>query len=585
MRRFLPFLLALGCASSPDVEEKKVSEKISDEDRDAILDAPVKIERSKVAAANLARLELPDTPNTPAREIDGELDDWDRKLFRIFDKKTSIESGERFWRGPRDLAMRIAADSDQGYLYLAVDVKDDEVIAGDNETVVDAIVVTIRDPSLDRFVRAVPQSAKIQDMVKAETKLIFFPDGRYGRYDSSDPLPDNMGVISIQENDEGWRLELALQIEAFEQVSSIPLETVAFRVDLLDGDEADRPGTQTVFSMLPDRGNDEPRMALFNTAGLLPHFEVNEAPPRKNAIGTWVAEEQTWNFTAFERVPEIWVTIDDRKAFEEAVRASESVNDLCQVARKDVQLVETYASRGGGFRAGLLVCGDREVRGSCPKNSKTDVFWLMLNQNGGSWLVEKAIKVFPESLNQCATKAVEDEEFYFGFSMFPLDMIDHYTWAVGWEKTQKASQYDYAAEGLTIIQTELSNPVIGSVLSDEKRSERNERVKTVSKVYLSYVDDDGHWDICSVEDALEQSCAGVDQGCKTYEHGKQILTTTQLYNPKTRRFERYELSKHPGCNADFDFSEREGFLLMQSPGRIGFLPSPSMEEGENLQLF
>jgi hypothetical protein len=99
------------------------------------------------------------------------------------------------------------------------------------------------------------------------------------------------------------------------------------------------------------------------------------------------------------------------------------------------------------------------------------------------------------------------------------------------------------------------------------------------------VDDDGHWDLCSVEDALEQGCAGVDQGCKTYEHGKQILTTTQLYNPKTRRFERYELSKHPGCNADFDFSEREGFLLMQSPGRIGFLPSPSMEEGESLQLF
>jgi len=578
----LMMLVGFGCGGAPPVEERP---PISKDDRDSILDAPVKIDRAQAAAANLARMELPETPEGPSRDINGELSDWDPKAFRTFDKKSHVESGERFWRGARDASMRVAVDSDAGYLYFAIDVTDDVVLAGDPETVIDAVVLTIRDPNLDRFVRTVPESARLQDLVKAETSLIFFPDGRYQRYDSDEVLPDNMGVIAINERKGGYVIELALQIEAFEQVGAIPLETIAFRVDLYDGDEEDRPGTQTVFSMLPDRGADDPRMALFQTVGLLPHYEVEDGPPRKNAIGSWVAADNAWNFTSFERVPTIWLTIDDARSFDDAVRKSESVNEVCRVSRKDVKLVETYESRGGGFRAGLLVCGDRPVRGKCPANSKTDVFWLMLKQHGGQWLVEKSISVFAEPLAQCAFESASGEEFYSQFSMFPMDMIDNYTWAVGWNRQQSQRGYDRSATGISVIHTELSNPIIGSALTEEKRSVSESRTKTVSKVYLAFVDDDGHYDFCAIEDAMEQHCSGVDVNCQTHEHGKQILTTTQLYNPRTRRFERYELSKHPGCNADFDFSKREGFLLLQSPGRIGFLPSPSMEEGEGLKLF
>lgn len=587
-RIFTPFLVPMfligACATPAPVVTEDDSEARLRE-RDAILDAPVKVERSKVAAANVARMELPETPAGPAREINGDLSDWDKKAFRKFDKKSHVESGERFWSGAKDASLAIAVDSDSGYLYLAVDVTDDVVIAGDAETVVDAIVVTIRDPNLDRFVRTVPESARLQDLIKAETSLIFFPDGRYRRNDSDDVLPNNMGVISIQERKGGYVLELALQIEAFEQVGSIPLETIAFRVDVLDGDEEDRAGTQTVISMLPDRDNDDPRMALFETQGLLPHYAMGEGPPRKNAIGSWLVTEETWDFTAFERVPELWVTIDDAKAFEEAIRQSDSLNDVCRVARKDVRLLETYQSRGGGFRAGLLICGDRPVKGKCPANSKTEVFWMMMKQVQGQWRVEGAVGVFEKPLEQCAYQSTAEGTLHSGFSMFPMDMVDHNTWAVGWTKQREERGLSASSSGITIINTELANPVIGSAITDEKMSVSDSRSKTTAKVYVTYVDDDEFLDICQVEDVLEQHCTGVDSGCQTYERGRKVMTTIHMYNPRLRRFERYELSKHPGCNAEYDFAKREGFLLLQTPGRIGFLPSPSMDEGDALKLF
>lgn len=588
MKRYLPiFLLPVmmgACTTVAPVVTEDDSAK-REKERDAILDAPVKVERSKVAAANVARMELPETPKGPAREINGDLSDWDKKSFRKFDKKSHVESGERFWSGARDASMAVAMDSDSGYLYLAVDVTDDAVIAGDAETVVDGIIVTIRDPNLDRFVQTVPESARLQDLVKAETSLIFFPDGRYRRNDSDEVLPNNMGVISIQERPGGYVLELALQIEAFEQVGSIPLETIAFRVDLLDGDEEDRAGTQTVVSMLPDRDNDDPRMALFQTQGLLPHYALGEGPPRKNAIGSWLAAEEMWDFTSFERVPELWVTIDDAKTFEEAIRESESLNDMCRVARKDVRLLETYQSRGGGFRAGLLICGDRPVKGKCPDNSKTDVFWMMMKQKNGQWQVEGAISIFEEPLEQCAYQSNAEGTLHSGFSMFPMDMVDHNTWAVGWTKQREERGLSASASGITIINTELAKPIVGSAITAEKVSVSDSRTKTAAKVYITNVDDDEHLDICQVENVLEQHCTGVDSGCETYERGRKVLTTIQMYNPRIRRFERYELSKHPGCNSDFDFAEREGFLLLQTPGRIGFLPSPAMDEGDALKLF
>lgn len=576
------------CASAP-VEKKVVErEKASAEDIDDILDAPVEgaSKRPMAAAAELQRMELPETPSAPSRDVDGAAEDWEKKSIRIFKDKGQVESGERFWTGAGDLSFRVGVHADAGYLYFLVDVTDDRVLSNDDDGVTDGVVLTIRDPNLDNLVKSAPENMRLQEMVKAETSLVFLPDGRFRRYRSDEGLPDNMGVVAVAEKKNGYVVEIAFQIEAFEQVAAIPLQDIAFRVDVLDGDEAEREGTQTVMSTLPDRGNDDPRMAIYPVGGLLPHYPVSAAPPRKNAIGSWQVEDKAWAFRPFEVVSRLWVTVDDARAFEEALRSSDVLKELCKSSRKDVRLIDSYQSRGGGYRAGLVLCGDRAVNGKCPEGSRSELFWVMLKPKGEAWKLETVVSAFDEELTQCATAASGEEPFYHRFSLFPMDMVNDATWAVGWTRTAISPGLDEEKTGISILNVSKTQAFAGSAVTNEKRSTSDQRVRTAARVYLTRVDDDEHLDLCQIEDYHEQYCSGLDRGCKTMEHGRSVMTTVQLYNPRTKRFEKYELSKHPGCPADLDFTEREGYLLLQTKGRVGFLPSPKLdEEVEGLDIF
>jgi len=591
MLRLAPLLflsLLLGCGSTSKVVERPEDESITDEDIDDILDAPTDaVKRSpKVAAAELQRMELPPTPDSPSLDIDGSTEDWDKKSIRTFKDRSLIESGDRFWNGSKDLSFRVGVRSDPGYLYFVVDVTDDKVLTDDSDELTDGVVLTIRDPNLDNLIKSTPANLRMRDLVKAETSLVFMPDGRFRRYHSEEELPDNMGVVAVAEKKGGYIVEIAFQIEAFEQVSSIPLQDIAFRVEVLDGDEADREGTQTVMSMLPDRGNDDPRMAIYGVDGLLPHYEVDKAPPRKNAIGSWQVRKKAWEFVPFEVVSKLWVTVDDASAFEGALRDSNVLKELCKSSRKDVRLIDSYQSRGGGYRTGLILCGDREVKGKCPDASITDLFWVMLKPDNGSWRLEKAVQAFDAPLTQCATGPAGEQPYYHRFSLFPMDMIDSNTWAVGWTRTTVSPGLDEESTGISILNVDKTRASAGSAITNEKRSTVDERTRTTARVYLTRVDKDKYLDLCQIEDYHEQVCTGLDRGCQTAEHGRSILTTVQLYNPRLGRFERYELSKHPGCPSDFDFTKNDGYLLLQTRGRVGFLPSPSSEEDvEDLDVF
>lgn len=584
---WLVFGLLVGCATPPKVVEPD-RDRITKEDVDDLLDAPVdaSVRNPKTAAAEVQRMELPDTPDAPSRDIDGSTEDWEKKSIRVFTRKNFVESGERFWTGAKDLSFRVGVASDPGYLYFVVDVTDDKVISNDDDDLTDGVVLTIRDPNLDNLIKSAPASLKLRDLVKAETSLVFLPDGRYRRYRSDEDLPDNMGIVAVAEKKNGYIVEIGFQIEAFEQVSAIPLQDIAFRVDVVDGDDVEREGSQTIMSTLPDRGNDDPRMAIYGVKGLLPHYLVSKAPPRKNAIGSWQVTDKAWEFVPFEVVSKLWVTVDDASAFESALRESDALKEICKTARKDVRLIDSYQSRGGGFRAGLVLCGDRMVNNHCPRASHTELFWVMLKPTGGAWRMERAVPVFDEPLTQCATGPAPEETYYHRFSLFPMDMINSATWAVGWTRSTVAPGLDEEAMGISILNVEKDRPFAGSAITYEKRSTSDLRARTTAQVYLTKVDDDDSLDLCQIEDFHEQYCAGVDRGCKTHEHGRTILTTVQLYNSRTSRFERYELSKHPGCPADFDFSENAGYLLLQTRGRVGFLPSPaSNEDVENLDIF
>ena len=583
----LLIILLLGSCAAPPKQTKVERERLSDEDIDDILDEPVDVDRTpKTAAAERQRMELPPTPDAPSRDIDGSPEDWSKKDLRVFSSKGQVESGDRFWSGSKDLSFRVGVSADGGYLYFLVDVTDDRVLSNDDDGLTDGVVLTIRDPNLDNLVKSAPAGLKLRDLVKAETSLVFLPDGRYRRYRSDAELPDNMGVVAVAEKKNGYVVEIGFQIEAFEQVSSIPLQDIAFRVDVLDGDEEDREGTQTVMSTLPDRGNDDPRMAIFPVGGLLPHYEVDTAPPRKNAIGSWEVRDKAWDFVPFEVVSKLWVTVDDAKAFEQALRESDTLKELCKSSRKDVRLIDSYQSRGGGYRAGLVLCGDRDVKGKCPQGSISELFWVMLKPSGGDWRLEKAVPAFDAPLPQCATMAAPEQPYYHRFSLFPMDMISSATWAVGWTHSTVSPGLDEESIGISILNVDKDRAYSGSALTYEKRSTADQRVRTTARVYLTKVDKDDYLDLCQIEDYHEQYCTGVDRGCRTEEHGRSILTTVQMYNPRTARFDRFELSKHPGCPADLDFTKREGYLLLQTRGRVGFLPSPaSSDDTDQLNIF
>lgn len=161
-------------------------------------------------------------------------------------------------------------------------------------------------------------------------------------------------------------------------------------------------------------------------------------------------------------------------------------------------------------------------------------------------------------------------------------------WAVGWTRRTRQPGLLEDTNGITILNTRRRKPLSGSAVTKEWRSTSEDRSRLDAKVYLAYVDDDEHLDLCQVETLHEQICQGVDRGCVTQQHGSTILSTTQLYNPSTHLFERYEMSKHKGCNAEFDFAKRDGFLLMQTQGRVGFLPSPlrlNEDEDDSLDLY
>jgi hypothetical protein len=561
---------------------KPQPDAIEDEETAAdILDAPVP-ERDRPrpkASLDEAMMLLPETPDEPSRTIDAKTDDWKTGAFRRFETKASVESGRTYWNGRSDASFRVGVDADEGFLYFLIQVKDDHVVdAPQGEDPTDGVIVWLRDPGLDTLGKALPANVGLGEYVDPETAFIIFPNGRVETWGGTGTLDFNEVMLhEVDRRANGYQVEVALKVETFEEISEIPLSEVAFRVELLDGDEPDRPGYQTKMSTLPDQGDDAPRMATYAVGGLLPHAEVGAPPPRANAIGRWKVEDGKWNFVSFEVVPKYWATLEDAPGFEEALLESDALDDLCRTSRKDIHLVEAYQSRGGSFRTGLVLCGERAVKGRCPSNAKSNVFLVTLRpeaEGSDVWRVEQSINVFDETLNQCTYDDVRGSEFYSKFALFPLDVLSSTVWAVGWTRTIKDRGQDEEAYGVTLLNTKYDAPHLGTTKTRERRSYSDERIIGKSSVYLTYVDDDDNVDICQIEDYVEQACTGVDRGCRTYEHGKTVLTHIQMWSPKRRKFERYELSKHRGCNSSFDFSEAKGFLILQLKNRIGLLPSP-----------
>lgn len=576
--------LSVGCStsSSQDVDPFGAADEA---DPNAVLDAPIRPRQPKKAKArqgersatvDQAKLMLPLPAAEMSKTIDGKFDEWNRRKTRPFGGTRNIAAGEEFWNGDKDAGFRVGIDSDEGYIYFSIAVQDEKVIDAESKDIMsDGVIIWVQDPKLQTVIESLPDGMAEDGGIGSEVAILFTPDGQFWRYDRPDGPLHRAGITArTEKTDNGYNVEVALALGVLGQVATLPTEAVAFRVELVDGDEAARRGEQTRMSMLPDTTG--PRFARYEVGGWLPFASAIGQPPRQGSLGRWVLGGDAWRYKSFEVVPNHWLVLQETQAFENTLNEAEVFDKLCPQATNERRLIEAYQSTRGTLRAGLFFCGARAPKNRCPKDGQTKLYWVNLQRSGEDWTLARYSQVTEKPLPQCAGAPQPGGEFYSGFSLLPLEMLGPTVWGIGWEKTYSDSRERSRVEGVWFANPELKSPFMGTAISERKESSPRARTLSKSHVYLALVDDIRGLDICEVERIEEQQCNRLDVGCITEEHGKSVQVHVKLWSPHKQRFETYLQTKHRGCSpTTFDFNTRRGFMLLTEPGRLGALASPA----------
>ncbi len=572
-------LASSGCSTSKDAQGINPFEVADEEDEADFLDDPVDRDEANYSSRSTGGDDsvfvLPDPPEQMSKSIDGRVDDWSEGGARAFDGAKSVAEGSQFWTGRDDASFRVGVDADPGRVYFRVDVRDDQVIDAESADVMaDGIILWLRDPKLDDIVDSLPEGVAEQLDIQPEMAILFTPDGQFWRYDEPDAGLHRAGIDAVtRKMKNGYRLEVGLTLDVLGQVARLPTEDIAFRVELMDGDEPDRRGEQTRMSMLPDE--DGPRFALYNVGGWIPYQEAYGNPPRPGALGRWVLDDGKWSFDSFEVVSTRWNAMADVAAFEEALADSEVLRDICPEAKNEQEIVEAYESRSGRHRAGLLLCGARAPGGRCPTDAQTSLYWVHLRPEGQTWRLASHNQVTDRPLPQCAGAPRPGNAHYGEFSLVPLEMLGTSTWGIGWTKWQNSRTEEREQTGIWFVNPRSKRPMLGEAQSTSVHASPYERTRASSEVYLARVDDQEGLDICEVERIVDEECSGMNRGCHADEHDKSVRINIKMWQPDKGRFERYLMTKHRRCNAGFDFSKRKGFMLLHQGDRLGILPSPA----------
>jgi hypothetical protein len=568
---------ALAACSTSKSQGVSAFELADEPEESDLLDEPVDPSKTRRQAGgddDGFALMLPEPPAEMSKTIDGRADDWKASKARVYDGDEHVVSGRQFRSGRDDASFRVSVDSDLGRVYFLIEVRDDVVIdAGSEDTIADGVVLWLRDPKLNEVVKSLPAGARRDRNVEPEIGILFTPDGLFERYDRPDGSLYRTGIEAAERKlKNGYRLEIALSLGVLGQVASLPTEEVAFRVELIDGDEADRRGEQTRMSMFPDQSG--PQFALYDVGGWLPYEGTRGHAPKMGTLGRWKLDEGAWSFDSFEVVPTHWVVVQETTSFEQALTDSEVLSELCPAARTERRLVQGYQSRSGRHRAGLVTCATRAPGGRCPKDGATHLYWVRLEPTDAGWRLAEHVEVTDEPLEQCADTPGPSGDLYGDFSLLPMEMLGSAVWGVGWSMEFAERHEELVEKGIWFVNPLADTPIVGEANTQRVHATTDERRRSNSKVYLTPVDDVKGLDVCRVEHVEQQYCRGLNRNCTTGEHGEAVHTHIETWVPEERRFEPYLLTKHKRCNARFDFDERKGFLLINETGRLGAIPSP-----------
>lgn len=503
------------------------------------------------------------------KQIDGDISDWKAPKFKSFRSKEDIESGKELWDGPKDLSVEVAFESDKGWVYFFVRVTDETIIPGIDEQHVDGLRFTIADPSLSTLIGSAP-----------ETIFTVLADGRV--------LDKNGDMLSIveaatDESEKGYVAEIAFPLEAFKTISKMPLSEFSFRIEVLDGDDKKHPDVQTIIATNIKKHRKRRRRVERPGIGrsfakasisLFPTQPIVSAMPRRNALGIWNFDAGQWSFDSDEVVPKLWTPVLNLENFEKELRASKGFSSACNLARNEFNLIDAYTSSGGGFRAGLILCGTRSSRSKCAPNAKTHVRWIKMEKEGKYWRVDKTIEIFPKPLTQCVHQKSKST-LYSRFSFFPLDILGQSFWMVGWSANKEESDYRKNQNGVVFLNTTSDRSIIGSILTSEFEANAQESFDAVASTYLTKLDDDKYVDICQIESWEESNCEDYKKGCTQRERG--IRFNIYMWDPDAAFFESFDLIKHKRCNQNYNLKNKKSYQILQTRERITLIPFPKSQ--------
>ncbi|MFB6350961.1 MAG: sugar-binding protein, partial [Bradymonadaceae bacterium] len=562
-----------GCQSQPETEKDEKVDKTTPEANLLNVQSEKDSDRKQSKWGGDIEHSVPEPPEKMSKTVDGKFGDWESAEFKEFGARDYVVEGTQFRNGRDDLSAEIAAQTDKGHLYLAIDVHDETVIdAKSVEPFADGAVLWLRDPGLSDLRESLPETVTDGD-IKSEIGILFTPDGQFWKQLKEGKLYRKGVDAATVDTKSGYRIEIALEVGVMGQASKLPMPEVGFRVDVIDGDNRDRRGKQTRLTTVKPTEDDDPRYALIDFEGWRPYASLAGDPPREDALGRWKLAEKGWTFEPIEVAPERWRLLPNTDKLQAVLDGREKTPDLCPDAKSDGRLVDAYASKTGRDRIALMVCGNRAHNGECPPDAKTGLLWIHFKKESGSLQLHRALQVTDEPLNQCAHQPAPGEPFYSTFSMTPLEMIGPAVWAVGWHKTRETDAEQIRKTGIWMVNGNHDPLKVGSVQTSKKEAERRSRTISQSRVYLTKVDDNKGLDLCEIERIKEQRCRGFDRRCQTTDRGVETLAHIRRWKPEEGTFERLLVSKHENCQPPFKFAKRDAYMLFHRNERLGIIHS------------
>lgn len=566
----------VGCKNQPQTTSDDTAETVQ-ETRTSSTDRAQQTERNRrkqTAWGGEIEFSLSEPPEEMSRTIDGSFDDWKDETFRSFSGAEHVVKGDRFWNDASDVSLEVAAHSDRGRLYFAVEVTDDVVLdASSDAPFSDGVVLWLRDPGLAELRTDLPESYMKGTELQPELAILFTPDGQFWRRDDENGGLYRKGIeAQTTKTDEGYRVEMALTVGVLQQVSELPMEEVAFRVEAIDGDEPKRRGKQSHFSTLPSE-NGSPKFALLGLDSWIPYEPLVGQPPREDVLGRWRLGDRGWTFDAFEVVPEDWRLLSEPSSLDQTLRDHDVYSEVCSKAREKAKLVEAYQSRRGD-RVALVLCGTRPTDGTCPDDARSHLFWMRLSSPGdGVMSLERTRRVTRKPMSQCPTRSAEDRPLHTAFSLYPLTMFETPVWAIGWHKMRESDRERLHRSGVWFVNPSRSKARIGTLETAKTRAKPRERTIEKTHLYLTPVDRKEGRDICAIETVRKQTCDDLDTGCRTRDRGVGRYAHIRMWSRSKGTFERYLMSKHRRCRARFDFTSRDAYLLFHRNKRLGLIHS------------